>query len=291
MRCPWFVASLTSCVAVAIAAADVPIAPAPREIRSDGSRDPVPDALSSKNEDPRQLVERIIKNSQVVGEKLANRDTGTATQTTQAAILRDIDALLNRQDDPPPMPDPNSQPNMGSNQSDPKTDKTDKKDDRMPMGGMEPKDPKNQAPDTNTMNMGGSKDQQPMGAGQPHGKDHQPMSAGQSRGHRPRQHAGRDQARAEQQPNPKATDSKPAGMQQAQQPPQSTGAPPPNPRPGPPVASRRTLPLEEDVIKNVWGHLPDKLRQQASEYYKQELMPRYAELLRLYYSSLVDKEK
>ena len=45
----------------------------------------------------------------------------------------------------------------------------------------------------------------------------------------------------------------------------------------------------EEVAKEVWGHLPDKLRQQMSQYYKEDFTPKYAELLKLYYSSLSDK--
>ena len=51
----------------------------------------------------------------------------------------------------------------------------------------------------------------------------------------------------------------------------------------PPKAS---LPFDDDVAKDVWGHLPDKLRRQMTQYYKEDVMPKYAELLRLYYSSL-----
>jgi hypothetical protein len=42
-------------------------------------------------------------------------------------------------------------------------------------------------------------------------------------------------------------------------------------------------------MKDVWGYLPDKVRQQAMQYYKQELTPRYAKLLERYYSSLSEK--
>jgi hypothetical protein len=50
-----------------------------------------------------------------------------------------------------------------------------------------------------------------------------------------------------------------------------------------------SLPFEDDVAKDVWGHLPPKLRQQMAQYYKEDVTPKYAELLRLYYSSLAEK--
>ena len=43
--------------------------------------------------------------------------------------------------------------------------------------------------------------------------------------------------------------------------------------------------------KQVWGHLPEKLRQQMSQYYKEQFMPKYGDLLRQYYSSLAEREK
>lgn len=55
------------------------------------------------------------------------------------------------------------------------------------------------------------------------------------------------------------------------------------------VPTTPSIPLEENTVKDVWGYLPDKLRQQAMQYYKQDFMPRYAKLLEHYYSSLSDK--
>ena len=54
------------------------------------------------------------------------------------------------------------------------------------------------------------------------------------------------------------------------------------------VAAKPTLPIDDAVVKEVWGHLPDKLRQQVSQYYKEQFMPKYSELLKQYYSSLAN---
>ena len=59
--------------------------------------------------------------------------------------------------------------------------------------------------------------------------------------------------------------------------------------PGGKLVPRASLPFDEDVAKDVWGHLPPKLRQQMTEYYKEDVMPKYSELLKLYYSSLSEK--
>jgi hypothetical protein len=54
------------------------------------------------------------------------------------------------------------------------------------------------------------------------------------------------------------------------------------------VAAKPSLPIDDAVVKEVWGHLPDKLRQQVSQYYKEQFMPKYSELLKQYYSSLAN---
>lgn len=251
----------------------IDVAPLPREIRADGSRDPVPEPTPIKKEDPREVVERIIKNSNAVGDKLAMTDAGAETQKTQGTILKDIDALLKREEDPPPMSDKNMDKSKDmQNMSDPHEKK---KDDMMPMGGMDPKDSPDKHPDKKDMGKG--MDQQPMGGSQP-------------KGHRPRPQQGDQQPKGPGM-NQATGDPKPMSGMPAQQPPKAPGGQLPDPTGDPKSPGKPALPFEEQMVKDVWGHLPDKLRQQASQYYKHEFMPRYAELLKLYYSSLSEKDK
>ena len=51
------------------------------------------------------------------------------------------------------------------------------------------------------------------------------------------------------------------------------------------------LPNEDPFTKQVWGHLPEKLRQQASQYYREQYMPKYQEMLKQYYSNLAERDK
>jgi hypothetical protein len=53
----------------------------------------------------------------------------------------------------------------------------------------------------------------------------------------------------------------------------------------------KTLPNEDPFTKQVWGHLPEKLRQQAIQSYREQFMPRYSDLLKQYYSTLSELEK
>jgi hypothetical protein len=50
------------------------------------------------------------------------------------------------------------------------------------------------------------------------------------------------------------------------------------------------LPLEDPFTKQVWGHLPEKVRQQAMQSYREQFMPRYSEMLKQYYSTLNEKQ-
>jgi hypothetical protein len=131
----------------------------------------------------------------------------------------------------------------------------------------------------------------PMGGMPPTGGDDNKQASG---GHRPRP--------GQKGQEPKDSGKQPAGAKQDQgmakaQPPK--GGPAPGPKgsqkagvsPGVPMgkmAARPSLPIDDDVVKEVWGHLPDKLRQQVTQYYKEEFMPRYAGLLKQYYSSLAN---
>jgi len=68
---------------------------------------------------------------------------------------------------------------------------------------------------------------------------------------------------------------------------------PKNPNGGMSGPGRRkpTLPLDDPFTKQVWGHLPEKLRQQAMQSYKEQFMPRYNELLKQYYSNIAERDQ
>jgi hypothetical protein len=271
--CFAFVAvGIMSCPA---SSADVEIAPPPRQIRPDGTRDPVPKSEVPKAEDPRATVERIIKNSKAVGDKLAMTDTGTETRKTQDAILKDIQSLIDPQENPPKS-NQNHDMNKDKNPND--KDKNDKKD-MGPMGDMN--DMSNQKKD---MQPNGGMDQSNMGG-----------DSDQPKGRKPRQQGGdqpKEQGGDPMSQNKKTSGKNESSKQQAaasQNPKQGKGRLPDPLSKGdsPPLPS---IPPEETVMKDVWGYLPDKLRQQAMQYYKQEFMPRYEKLLEHYYSSLADKK-
>jgi hypothetical protein len=127
------------------------------------------------------------------------------------------------------------------------------------------------------MPMGGMMDPPPMGGNE------------EPKGRRPRQQQGEPKDKDGQPKDPGGNQQQPMTAQPKD--PKNPGGARPDPMSGDPKnAGRSLLPFEDEIVKDVWGHLPDKLRQQATQYYRQEFMPRYTELLKLYYSSLAEKK-
>jgi len=232
--------------ASSISKADVAVAPPPREVRQDGSRDAVPE--TGPKENPLEVVERIVKNSKVVGDKLAKTDTGAATRGTQKIILKDIDKLIDQQDNPPSSGGADSQ-------------NKDKNTDMNPKGGKDPK--------------GGM---QPMGGNQQASSGRKPRQG--EKGGQPPMQPGKEQPSSKQEKGMTKADTKMGGPKGP-----AGGAPKGKTVPKP------SLPIDDAVVKEVWGHLPDKLRQQVSQYYKEQFMPKYSELLKQYYSSLANAQQ
>lgn len=46
-----------------------------------------------------------------------------------------------------------------------------------------------------------------------------------------------------------------------------------------------------DVAKDIWGHLPETMRQEIDHYYRERFMPRYRDLLQQYYLRLAETER
>lgn len=288
-------AALLAAVAVPAAAADpLPVAPPPREVRPDGSRDPAPAA--DKAEDPEAVVGRIMptRSRRAIS---SPRRRGEGTRSTQATILKDIDKLLTPPDSPP---------QGGGGDGSDKNDKKDKNNQDKDSGTGQSKDDKSdQSPKDGQGggqkgDKGGMPDMQPGnsgGMGQPKGGMGQPTGGQATTGRRPRMGS---QPKDGKEPGGSASAGK--GKEQGPMPPPNATAKAGNPKdpPGataagvdgkrdvPPPPLSPQVPLADEVAKEVWGHLPERLRQQMSQYYREEFMPRYAGLLKQYYSSLAN---
>jgi hypothetical protein len=236
--------------------------------------------------DVQKTAERIAENAQKAGDRLKEKDPGEDTRKIQQEILKDIDALLKRAQQPPQSP-PDMPPPM-SDMPPPKSDMP----MPMPMGGM---GGSGMPPPKSGMPMGGSGNS--GGSAQPKGKsggggssgkaDRRPRKERRPRGDSPMP-MGDPMANAGQggtNSMPARPEPKDGPKEKDQQGGSATGA-----RFGP-LSPKRQNDKLADLYKDVWGTLPDRLRQEMDLYYREQFMPRYSELLRQYYAALAEQRK
>jgi hypothetical protein len=233
--------------------------------------------------DVHKTAERIAENAQKAGDRLKEKDPGADTRKIQQDIIKDIDSLIKKAQEPPPPPKSDMSP-MPPMMPPPKSDMT-----PPPMGGGGDPKQKNPMP---MGGMGGSGDSPPkMGGGGGTGSQsksgRRPRREGKERGGSPRE-KGDPMAKGSTggtNPRPAGPDSKgnPAGRK--------------DDRPSRDddrfglASPKRQNEKLADLYKDVWGHLPDRLRQEMDLYYREKFMPRYSELLRQYYAALAEQKK
>lgn len=209
-----------------------------------------PPAPKQEPVDVTKTAERIVQNANEAGKRLHAKDPGADTRKLMEQILKDIDALIRKAQEPPP------EQNMGGGMSN--------MNDMNMGGGM-----------SNMNNTGGmSKQQQPMSS-----NENGPLSRKERR-ERAKQNASNNNSTAQQQPQPMSdpfrNEAKKNGGDPKEQSPNR-------------IESKAAMPRVPDVYKEVWGHLPEKMRQELDLYFRDRFMPRYSELLRQYYSSLAER--
>lgn len=182
-------------------------------------------AVSSLSADPaapkldvQKTAEQIVNDAKAAGKRLGEKDLNQETQRLQKEVLKNLDALIRKAEEPPPESD--------------------------------------KSPDT-----GGS-----------------PGSAGSSAANRKQR---RDERAARDGPNrvQPTTDLPRTSPSLAK-----NGSP--SERAEPKASAPPGVP---DAYKDVWGHLPEKVRQEMDLYFREQFMPRYSDLLRQYYSSLAER--
>ncbi len=216
-------------------------------IPEDGGRGGEPE------EDDKDVLERIAKNMRAVEEKLGGRELGEPIRQQQSDILRDIDKLIHKSENPPQgggggggQPPPQGGEGEGQ----------DKAKSQGKSGQGQPKAGKGGPPGSRSMAKGGTK-RQPRN----------PRQRGDSKG----TEVARDQpgtGSGQPQPNPTGGNRPGAGA-------------PPDPN-NPPVDQRG--------INDLWGHLPESLRAEMNAYSNpQPFMPRYDRLIREYYKTIASQ--
>lgn len=221
-------------------------------------------------EDPAKVAERIAKNAKDLGDRLAKEDTGPDTRAGQEKLKKDIDSLIKALENPPPMqnqsdPMQNQQGQQGQQNQQQQSGQQGGSSSR-PMGGQRPQG--NRSGRQPSGNRGGQQPQPMGGQGQPQG---QPMPQGAQPGGNQPQGA---------KPDPK----NPQGQQGGDKPQGGN-------QPGGGGVGKPALPLDEAIARDFWGNLPDLPRQRMLQFFREQYMSRYKEMLPQYYQSLAEKEK
>jgi hypothetical protein len=98
----------------------------------------------------------------------------------------------------------------------------------------------------------------------------------------------RQQARGQQRQNRQNAQGQPQ-QGQPQQPPQQQANNQAGKNPQGGNSTPGKMSRLADVYKDVWGHLPEKLRQEMDQYSREQFMPKYNELLKQYYATIAEK--
>jgi hypothetical protein len=222
-------------------------------------------------EEEKEVLQRVVTNVQRVGERLAKDDLGEATQQTQRDILKDLDSLIHRNENPPPQGRQQNQNQGGGG------------------GGSDNQDNKNQQG-------GGQQNQKQQGGGQ--------SSKGQSKGGQKSQMGGggarsgtkpgggsKSGSQQQQRGGSKGGEEKRAGNdEKAGEKPGGKNGKNGNGGGGGDKDDRARNKNADLDKHGVWGHLPQTLRAQMDAYSNpQPFMPKYDDLIKRYYRTISEQ--
>lgn len=213
------------------------------------------DGRPIEDEDEKDVLERVAKNMRAVEEKIANRELGEPTSQQQRDILKDIDSLIRKSE----------QQSGGGGGAD---------NQPQPQGGEQDQ-----------------QDQKQSGGQQKQGQQKGGMQKGGQQG-------GRQQAKSGQRPRRELRSERGGKQRQdrmAKNQPQPGGN---QPQPGQQGNNpgqggdgpKDARPVHPEVVKDIWGHLPESLRAEMNAYSNpQPFMPRYDRLIREYYKTIAEQ--
>lgn len=224
-------------------------------------------------EDADAIRKRLQQSMQQADKSLQANDVGQSTRALQKSIVEDIAALLRLMQDRPPPPNQTGTPPPEQPPGD--TPDNDNNQRSAPSSGGSGRPSDRSAPSKN-------RSQPEAGKRERRGASGQPSEANRNGTPNP---AGKDGPEARREPD-QATGMRP-------------GDAPGNPGANPDQAKGATMPQQDsgkpekmaDVYRDVWGHLPESLRQEVDHYYRERFMPKYRELLRQYYTRLAEADK
>jgi hypothetical protein len=242
-------------------------------------------------EEATEVLHRVVSNVHKVDERLAKGDIGEATQQTQRDILKDLESLIQRSENPPPQ--------GGGGQANQNKDQGggDDQNNQNQQGGGEQNNQKLQGGGQNNQKQSSGQKSQGGGGGQDGGagqRNQRTPGGGAKSGTKPGagSQSGKQQ-RAEGKPKPGSV--KPGGNQRAGM--DGKNGEKPGGKDGKNGngggggnKDDRARNKNADLDKDVWGHLPQTLRAQMDAYSNpQPFMPKYDDLIKRYYQTIAEQ--
>jgi hypothetical protein len=241
---------------------------------------------SEKKEDSEEskIVDRLSRNSRSAEKRLGENDASEETRKLQREVLKDIDELIALLKQPPPGGDSSSDSSSGGGSSS--------------QGGKSSSSQGGKSSPSSGGSAAGS------GGGSNSGK--QSLSRREQREQRRQNEqatAGSKSGPANDRNLTKNSGEKPSsgtnksgdsvipmndnGKPGDATPPQNAG----NSNDRKKENALPSDPVVAEFYKDIWGHLPEKMRQEMDAYFKERFMPRYSDLLRQYYSNIAEQNK
>lgn len=219
-----------------------------------------PDTDTDADANEREVLDRIARNIKTAEERLAQRELGDATRQVQEDVLKDIDALLKKANNPSegggsganaPTPDQGNDGEQGQQGKSGSAGKSGqgKSGQSRPSSGRS-LGLRQRKQFTRSASRGGG-GQKKLGQGSTPPK------------------AGQGTAKGKNEPNEVPNGNQPGAGTRGQE----------------GNASRAA-----DLYKDIWGHLPESLRQEMNAYFNdKQFMAKYDDLIKRYYSAIAEK--
>jgi hypothetical protein len=257
----------------------------PKDAKKDAELAPMPDAAPANAENPDDIIKRLKKNFNTTEERLDKKDPGAETRKLQEQIIEDIDKLLKQQQD--------NQNNSGGGGGGGGASSS----SSGASGGSSSRNKgQSNQNDNQAANKSGGQDKQDSkdkdgkdkdGKGGKDGKD-QAKNGGQKKD---------DKGKGDQA---KDKDEGGKGEQKKDKDELAKNAPPPKDDGkkkkeggdgGGGDSNQKKPPTVGDLYKNVWGHLPEKKRQEMDAYGRESFPRKYEQLLREYYRTIAEQRR
>lgn len=211
-----------------------------------------PDLPPENDEDDKDVLDRVARNMRSLEDRLANKEVGESTRQLSEEVIKDLDLLIERQQQGQSQASDQSQAQQQQQQQQQQQDRQQQQQQQQ---------------------------QQRSERG----------SQAQNKMRREQQQAnGRQQRNQRQQAN-RRQQQQPPGNEQKDQTAKNSS---PNMEPGKTGTETTKEPNKlAEIYKDIWGHLPESKRAEMDAYAREKFMPKYSELIKQYYATLAEKSR